>query len=231
MTGNGRDGLVPVPVSAVVTASFCPRRLFLVKRFESGWTQGPKYTICRQIASHLGKPLDGDAIWDEVLAIEPGTDPRMRTFLDTCIARCNEGGPWSSPTKSDVPLFSRKYGLYGNVDKVFDVEPLFALVRANTAPPTGVAGNDRLRIFGYMLLLSDAAEIQAGSGSVEYIPSGVSRSCSPHPIDKRRFLQALGSAREVLAGKEPMPSPGPQCRSCPSHPSCFPMGKRLSDIL
>jgi len=53
----------------------------------------------------------------------------------------------------------------------------------------------------------------------------------PHPIDKRRFLQALGSAREVLAGKEPMPSPGPQCRSCPSHPSCFPMGKRLSDIL
>jgi len=103
----------------------------------------------------------------------------MRTFLDTCIARCNEGGPWSIPTKSDVPLFSRKYGLYGNVDKVFDVEPLFALVRANTAPPTGVAGNDRLRIFGYMLLLSDAAEIQAGSGSVEYIPSGVSRSCSP----------------------------------------------------
>jgi len=56
MTGIGRDGLVPVPVSAVVTASFCPRRLFLAKRFESGWTQGAEYTICRQIASHLGKP-------------------------------------------------------------------------------------------------------------------------------------------------------------------------------
>jgi len=141
MTDGRGNEIVPVPVSAVVTASFCPRRLFLVKRFESGWAQGAKYTICRQIASHLGKPLDGDTIWDEVLALEPDMNPLMRTFLDTCIARCNEGGPWSIPIMSDVQLFSRKYGLYGNVDKIFDVEPRFAIVRANEAPLSGVAGN------------------------------------------------------------------------------------------
>lgn len=231
MAGGGGGGLVPVPVSAVITASFCPMRLYLERRSGIARTQGSEYTICRQIASHLGEPLDAGTLWDEVLAIDPGMDPRMRTFLETCIARCTEGGPWTRPRESDVPFHSDRYGLYGNIDKLFDSDPPFAIVRARPAPPAGVAGSDRLRVFGYMLLLSDAAGIDASCGSVEYIPSGVPRTYFPHPIDKRRFLQALRSTREVFSGKEPARVPGPRCRSCPSHPACFPMGKRLSDIL
>jgi CRISPR-associated exonuclease Cas4 len=231
MAGRGDNDLVAVPVSAVITASFCPTRLFLERRSGISRAQGPKYTICRQIASHLGEPLDADTLWDEVLAIDPGMDPGMRTFLENCIARCNEGGPWVPPRESDVPFHSDRYGLYGNIDKLFDTDPRFAIVRASPAPPVGVAGPDRLRVFGYMLLLSDAAGIETSSGSVEYIPSGVTRTYFPHPIDKRRFLHALRSAREIFSGKAPSRIPGPRCRSCPSHSACFPMGKRLSDIL
>ncbi len=222
---------VSVPVSAVITASFCPMRLYLERKTGNKGGPGPEYTICRQIASHLGRSLDGDRIWEEVLAMDPGMDPRMRIYLDDCIARCAAGGPWRIPSRSDVPLTSGKFGLHGNVDKIFEGEPHFAVVRAGLAPPAGVAPADRLRVFGYMLLLSDGAEIPAPCGAVEYIPSGISRLCFPHPIDKRRFFNALSSARDILSGKEPARSPGPRCRSCPAALSCSPMGKRLSDLL
>lgn len=231
MTSDGNDRLVPASVSSVITASFCPMRLFLERRSGITRTQGAEYTICRQIASHLGERLDSDVIWNEVIAIEPNTDPCMRSFLENCVSRCSEGGPWTVPRQFDVPFYSRRYGLYGNIDKLFDTNPKFAIVRASPAPRSGVAGYDRLRVFGYMLLLSDAAGIDATCGSVEYIPSGISRTYSPSPLDKRRFLQALRSAREIISGKEPERTQGERCRSCPSHPVCFPMGKRLSDIL
>lgn len=220
-----------VPVSAVVTAAFCPMRLYLERRSADHGRPGPKYVLCRQVASSLGREPDPERIWREALAIDPGIDPSLREFLDHCIERCARGGPWTVPRESDLSLASRRFGLVGNVDKVFDTAPHFAIVRAVSAPPSGIYTTDRLRVFGYMLLLSDAAGRDVPCGSVEYIPSGVARSCTPNPIDKRRFLRALESAREVLSGKVPARVAGPRCRSCPFYATCLPMGRRLSDIL
>ncbi|MDI9632875.1 MAG: Dna2/Cas4 domain-containing protein [Methanolinea sp.] len=232
MDSRGEDGsTVMVPVSAVVTAAFCPMRLYLERRTGTPRGPGPRYVLCRQVASHLGRELDPERIWDEALAIDPGIDPSLREFLGECIERCARGGPWPLPRESDLPLASRRFGLVGNVDKVFDAVPHFAVVRAVHAPPSGTHASDRLRVFGYMLLLSDAAGRDVPHGSIEYIPSGVSRSCTPNPVDKRRFLRALESAREVISGKVPARVTGPRCRSCPFHAECLPMGRRLSDIL
>ncbi|MFA5002408.1 MAG: Dna2/Cas4 domain-containing protein [Methanolinea sp.] len=220
-----------VPVSAVITAALCPMRLYLESRSAEPRQESPKYTICKQISSHLGSTLDPGLIWDEVVAIIPNADPDLHEFMNACISRCDEGGPWRGFTDTDVHLHSEKHGLSGNIDKIHDHEPFLSIVRSMHAPPAGVYTSDRLRVFGYMILMNETLGLDIQEGSVEYIPSGVVRSCTPGPIDKRRFLKAMRDARDILSGKEPPRPQGVKCQSCESLDACKPAGRRLSDLL
>ncbi|MCU0631663.1 MAG: Dna2/Cas4 domain-containing protein [Methanolinea sp.] len=220
-----------VPVSSVITASLCPMRLYLEARSGEPRTESPRYTICKQVSSHLGSQLDPVEIWNEVTAILPDVDAGMQEFLETCIARCDEGGPWAAFSDTDIHLHSEKYGLSGNLDKVHEDEPYLSIVRTVQAPRSGVYSSDRLRVCGYMILLNEEMGGDVRSGAVEYIPSGVTRTCSPQPIDKRRFLKALNDARSILSGDAPPRPGGHRCQACDSFEACRPSGRRLSDIL
>lgn len=220
-----------VPVSAVITAALCPMRLYLESRSAEPRQESYKYTICKQISSHLGRTFDPGIIWDEIGAIIPHADADMHEFMNACITRCSEGGPWRTFTAADVHLQSEKHGLSGNIDKIHDHEPFLSIVRPMHAPQSGVYTSDRLRVFGYMLLMNETLGLDVQVGVVEYIPSGVVRECTPGPIDKRRFLKAMRDARDILSGREPPRPHGVKCQMCESFEACRPSGKRLSDLL
>lgn len=220
-----------VPVSSVIKATLCPMRLFLETRSGEPRQESHTYTICKQISTHLGSPLDPREIWNEISAIVTDMDTRSFEYMESCIARCNEGGPWHTFTDSDVYFQSEKHGLAGNIDKVHAGDPFFSIVRAVPAPPAGVFTSDRLRVFGYLLLLNEATGMDVRGGIVEYIPSGIARYCIPRPIDKRRFFKALHDARDILSGDAPPRPNGIRCRECESLEACRPTARRLSDIL
>lgn len=227
--GSGKEYIVSI--SAVITAALCPMRFYLESRSGEPWMESYRYTVCKQISSHLGHTLDSTRIWDEICAISLDADSGLQEYMDACIARCSEGGPWRAFTDSDVYLQSEKYGLSGNIDKIHDSAPFISIVRAVKAPPTGVYTSDRLRVFGYMLLANEALGMDVREGSVEYIPSGTVRSCTPGAIDKRRFLKALRDARDILSGNMPPRPHGVKCQACESLDACRPSGRRLSDLL
>lgn len=221
----------PIPVSSVIRATLCPMRFFLDTRSAEPRKESHAYTICKQISAHLGSSLDPGEIWNEISAIIPDADTRSYEYMENCITRCNEGGPWRHFTDTDVFFQSEKHGLAGNIDKMHEEDPFFSIVRAAPAPPSGIYTSDRLRIFGYMLILNDQTERDVRGGIVEYIPSGIARSCIPGPIDKRRFFRALHDARDIMTGDTPPKPHGIRCRECESRESCRPSGKKLSDIL
>jgi len=231
VTKTGDGDFRPIPVSSVVTASLCPMRLYLDSRSGESRFESPKYTICKQVSSHLGQLLDPLQIWKEVVAIAPDIDPAMYGFMESCIARCNEGGPWPAFAETDVYLRSEMHDLAGNLDKLLESDPFISIVRAVRAPAAGVYSADRLRVFGYMLLVSEVTGREVSGGMVEYIPSGVARPCTPQPLDKRRFFKALADARAILSGDAPPRPTGTRCRACESYGACSPPGRRLSDIL
>lgn len=220
-----------IPVSAVITAYLCPMRFYLDSRSGETGQESLRYTVCKQVSAHLGNTIDTARIWDEVCGMVPGADPDLRGFMEDCIDRCNAGGPWHGFGNSDVYLQSKKYGISGNIDKLHDREPHLSVVRAVSAPPSGMYASDRLRVFGYMLLVKEELGTEIPGGMVEYIPSGVARYCVPRPIDKRRFFRALNDAKNILAGEAPPRPDGVRCRSCESLDACRPAGRRLSDIL
>jgi len=221
----------PIPVSSVIRATLCPMRFFLDTKSGEPRKESHAYTICKQISTHLGSTLDPREIWNEISAIIPDADTRSYEYMESCIARCNEGGPWRPFTDADVYFQSEKHGLTGNIDKMHEDEPFFSIMRAVPAPPSGVFTSDRLRVFGYMLLLNEQSVMDVRGGLVEYIPSGIARYCIPRPIDKRRFFRALHDARDILSGDTPPKPHGIKCRECESLESCRPAGRRLSDIL
>ena len=98
-------------------------------------TESDRYAICKQLSYHLGHPLEADAIWDEVLAVRPKTDPALREFLDTCIASCNKPG-WTPAAQTDVTVVSKKHGIAGMIDRVAE-DGTFSIVRAAGAMPFG----------------------------------------------------------------------------------------------
>ena len=228
-TLSGPDRVIPV--SSVVTASLCPMRLYLEARSGEPRFESPKYTICKQVSSHLDSDPDARQIWREVVAIVPDLDPGMYSWMEECLARCREGGPWEAFSDTDVYFRSETHGLSGNLDKLHESDPFISIVRAVPAPRAGVYSADRLRVFGYILLVSEATGRDVRGGMVEYIPSGEARFCSPQPIDKRRFFKALSDARTILSGDGPPRPTGARCRACESYGACSPSGRRLSDLL
>jgi CRISPR-associated exonuclease Cas4 len=217
-----------VSVSQILSAHFCPVRFYLER--DRPHAESPRYTVCKQLSTHLGVPLDADRIWDEIRTVSPGIEPAMRLFLDTCVERCRDER-WPRPSEMDIAVFSDNLGIQGRVDKILEDDPLFAITRSSEAPPAGVHGADRIRVAAYAACVAETLGIEAGTGLVEYIPSGVLRTCTVQPGDRRGMLRALAAARRVVAGQIPGKPRRAPCNGCLQRERCTPAGSSLSGLL
>ena len=129
-----------VSVSEIVRCHFCPVRFSLERKLEV--RESPRYTIAKQVSSHLGGELDEEEIWEEVEAILPEIDHGLRPYLSASVERCR-AGTWRIPAETEVPVRSERFGIRGPVDKVFDGEPAFAITRPTESPAMGVFKDNR----------------------------------------------------------------------------------------
>jgi len=211
----------------------CPVRYYFERNEPR--TESDRYAICKQISYHLGAPLDSDLIWGEVIAVRPDIDPKLREFMDTCIAAC-KGKDWKPATQTDVRVVSARYGIIGMVDRVA-ADGAFSIVRAAGALPFGTYSADRLRIAGYALCLQEMTGKEVAGGYVEYIPAGVLRFHTVQPRDRRQVLAALHKVRSINGGEvpyQPLSAPCSRCRykeRCTEKASGKLSGKKLSELM
>ena len=217
-----------VSVSEIVRCHFCPVRFSLERSLDI--RESPRYTIAKQVSSHLGGDLDPDGIWEEARAILPEIDPAFRDYLNTSVERCKTGA-WRVPTETDVPVRSDRFGIRGLVDKIFDEEPAFAITRPTEAPAVGISAADRIRVAAYSLCIRESPGIPASRGVVEYIPSGEIRVCTPQPRDRRAVIRAAEEVRRIRMGRIPKRPLSAPCNGCPHRERCHSGGRRLADLL
>jgi CRISPR-associated exonuclease Cas4 len=226
--GEGEMPGTLVSVSEIVRCHFCPVRFSLERKLDV--RESPKYTIAKQVSSHLGGDLNEEEIWEEVLAILPEIEPVFQAYLHTSVERCRSGA-WRIPTETEVPVRSDRFGIRGLVDKIFDEEPTFAITRPTESPAVGLPAADRIRVAAYSLCVRESLGLSSSRGAVEYIPSGEVRICTPQPRDRRAVIRAAESVRRIREGhipKRPLSAP---CGGCPHRERCHPGGRRLSELL
>jgi CRISPR-associated exonuclease Cas4 len=194
----------------------------------STYEESREYTICKQVAYHLGEPLCYATIWDEIAAIAPAIGEPEAAFLDSCITRCN-GKVWRTASDHDVRIRSEKYGIFGMIDRMFDEPPHFSIVRSVPSPPAGIYLQDRIRVTACAVCLSEMFGEAIGGGNVEYIPDGESRFCGIQPGDMRKLYEGLRIARNISAGSVPKRPVHAPCMSCPYSSRCDHGPKSLSE--
>jgi CRISPR-associated exonuclease Cas4 len=217
-----------ISISGVVACHRCPVRYYLEREMEGA--ESPRYTIAKQISYHLGEELDADQIWREVRTVAPELDPAMREELGEWTERCREGS-WRRAVMHDVRVASEQLGIHGVVDRLFEGDPWFSIVRSSAAPPAGLYAGDRIRIACYTLCIRETLGLEVKGGVVEHIPSGTARLCIPQPRDRRAALRAIEAAKRVNRGEVPRKPPRAPCEHCPLEAHCTPGAKRLSDLL
>jgi CRISPR-associated exonuclease Cas4 len=217
-----------IPVSRLVSASRCALMAFFSQN-EPG-IETPYYTICKQISYHLGDRLDRDLIRDEVCGILPGLKPEEEEFLESCISRCGVR-QWRPAIEHDLFVTSRKYGICGNIDRVFSAPPFFSVVRSAPPPPAGIHGTDRLKIAAYAICLSESCGKTVPGGSIEYLRTGEDRYYEILPRDIRALYSARRSVQNLAAGRIPKKPVHASCSSCRYRERCDIGPTRLSDML
>jgi len=217
-----------VTISDLVRVHACPVRFFYEQN--EPVAESERYAVCKQLSYHLGKPLDAEAIWDEITAVHPSVDPAHKEFLGICITACNKTS-WKPAAQTDVRVSSDKYGMAGMIDRV-DAEGAFSLVRASGAMPFGTYVADRIRIAAIAFCLEEMTGREVTGGTVEYIPDGVFRYHEVQPRDRRQVIAALHRLREIRDGAMPQHPLNAPCHRCKYREKCeSSVGKRLSELL
>ncbi|QYZ78916.1 Dna2/Cas4 domain-containing protein [Methanofollis formosanus] len=217
-----------IGIAAVVTARFCPLRLYLDRQEEH--EEPPRYAVCKQVSYHLGTPFEPDAVWEEVCTVLPYAGEEERALFEQCVTNCR-GKEWPRFSDHDVPVTSTALGIRGTVDKVDPAVPSFAITRASEAPQAGVWGADRVRVACFSACVRENFSLEVNGGWVEYVPSGVLRFCTPGPRDRRAMLRAVDAAKKVEEGRVPRKPLNPPCTRCPHQERCAPGPRRLSELL
>jgi CRISPR-associated exonuclease Cas4 len=215
-----------IPVSGVVACHICPRRYYFERSEEH--PESARYTVCKQVSTHLGELLDPEQIWQEVLCVLPDAPAESRELLDECVAACRET-TWKTPVQTDLAVESDTLGIRGRVDKVFE-DGTFAIARSSTAPKAGAYGTDRLRVACYVACLHETLGRAVAGGYVEYVASGVCRYVEPQPRDRREMIKAIRAAKRVVAGDIPPRPLRAPCEGCPHLERCTAGPRRLSDL-
>jgi CRISPR-associated exonuclease Cas4 len=206
----------------------CPVRFYYERN--DPITESDRYVICKQLSYHLGQPLESDVIWREVLAVRPGIDTDLRSFLEICISSCNKTG-WKPAVQSDVRVISDKHGIVGMVDRIAD-DGTYSIIRAAGAMPFGTYAADRLRIACVAFCLEEMTGNDVTGGHVEYIPDGVSRFHTVQPRDRRQVIATLHKIRSIHKGDMPLHPFNAPCNRCKFRERCEnSSGRRLSDLL
>lgn len=206
-----------IPVGDLVRCSVCPLQVYLSRSSPEEFAEPVGYSIAKQVAAHLGEPLDPAGIWEELQTVLPDAGPQERERLFEMADTCSRT-VWRSALCTDVFVSSAKYGITGRVDRLF--EDGFSIVKSSAAPSSGIYAADRLRLTAYALCLEEEHE-KPYAGSVEYLGSGTVRYlAAPSPADRRAFLAALRRAESVFRGEVPRPVHGRHCLSCRHHERC-----------
>jgi CRISPR-associated exonuclease Cas4 len=217
-----------VAISDLVRVHACPVRFYYEQN--DPLSESDRYVICKQLSYHLGQPLEPEVIWREVLAVRPGIDPDLRSFLETCITSCNKT-EWKPAAQSDVRVISDKHGIVGMVDRIAD-DGTYSIIRAAGAMPFGTYAADRLRIACVAFCLEDMTGNEVTGGRVEYIPDGVSRFHTVQPRDRRQVIASLHKIRSIHKGDMPLHPFNAPCNRCKFRERCeSSSGRRLSDLL
>ncbi len=192
----------------------CPVRYYYERN--DPIVESDRYAICKQLSYHLGNPLDPDVIWDEVLAVRPGIDADMRSFLDTCITACNKN-TWRSAAHNDVNVHSDKHGIVGMVDRLA-TDGNYSIIRASGAMPFGTYSSDRLRISCIALCLEEMTgnEVTGGtcgiysrrSVAIPYSPAPGPEAGDCHPAQDPFHPSGGPSPAPVQCTLQPLPVPG-----------------------
>lgn len=215
-------------ISDLVRVHACPVRYYYEQR--EPVTESDRYAVCKQLSYHLGRPLDADAIWQEVMAVRTTIDPSMREFLDLCITACNKM-EWKPASETDVRVVSDIQKMAGMIDRITD-DGTFSIIRASGAMPFGAYAADRLRVAAIALCLEEMTGTEVKGGNIEYIPDGVSRFHEVQPRDRRMVIATLHKLREIRDGSMPQHPLNAPCKRCRFHEKCeSSVGKRLSELL
>ncbi len=217
-----------VSISGVISCHRCPVRFSLERELPA--TESSRYTIAKQLSYHIGELLDAGMIWSEVRAVAPDIDPAEETTLRTWIEAC-EGAEWLHAAEMDVRVSSEQFRIHGTVDRIFDEEPYFAIMRATEAPPAGVYATDRIRVACYVACMEELLGHRIEGGLVEYLPSGIARMCVPQPRDRRAAYRAIKIAHNIQNGAIPKRPKNPPCEHCHVREICDQGAQSLADIL
>jgi CRISPR-associated exonuclease Cas4 len=206
----------------------CPVRYYYERN--DPFTESDRYAVCKQLSYHLGRPLEAEVIWGEVVAVHPAMDPAMREFLDLCITACNKTA-WKPAVQTDVTVVSEKQGMAGMIDRI-DENGAFSIVRASGAMPMGTYAADRLRVAAIAFCLEEMTGKDVEGGFVEYLPDGVSRYHAVQPRDRRQVIATLHKLREIHDGAMPQHPLNAPCNRCRHKEKCeSSIGRRLSELL
>ena len=217
-----------VAISDLVRVHACPVRFYYERN--DPITESDRYVICKQLSYHLGKHLEPDVIWREVLAVRPGIDTDLRSFLEICLTSCNKT-EWKPAVQSDVRVISDKHGIVGMVDRIAD-DGTYSIIRAAGAMPFGTYAADRLRIACVAFCFEEMTGNEVTGGHVEYIPDGVSRFHIVQPRDRRQVIATLHKIRSIHKGDIPLHPFNAPCNRCKFRERCeSSRGRRLSDLL
>jgi CRISPR-associated exonuclease Cas4 len=217
-----------VAISNLLRVHACPVRFYYERN--DPIIESDRYLVCKQVSYHLGRSLESDVIWNEVLAVRPGIDTDLRSFLDTCISSCKKTN-WTPASQSDVQVISEKHGIIGMVDRNTD-DGNFSIIRAAGAMPFGTYSSDRLRIACIAFCLEEITGKEVIGGNVEYIPDGASRFHTVQPRDRRLVISTLHKIRSIYKGDVPTHPLNAPCNRCKFREQCESnSGRRLSDIL
>jgi CRISPR-associated exonuclease Cas4 len=215
-------------ISDLVRVHACPVRFYYERN--NAVTESDRYAVCKQLSYHLGKPLEEDAIWNEIVTVRQKIDPALKEYLGISITSCNKQ-EWKPSKETDVRVFSNKYGLAGMIDRITD-DGAFSIIRAAGAMPMGTYAADRLRIAAIALCLEEMTGNEVEGGYVEYIPDGVSRYHAVQPRDRRQVIALLHKYKSIVDGQFPEPPLNAPCNRCKYKEKCeSSVGHRLSELL
>ena len=221
--------MAPISISSVIACHACPLRYYLEQ--EADHIEPARYTFAKQISYHLGTPLDADVIWEDVRIVAPETPDECEKTVREWVAACEQAS-WRSADEYDVRVESARLNIAGTIDRLFEDEPVAAILRSTDAPEIGIYTADRIRAACLLFCLNETIAPDATSVAIEYVPSGISRTCIPQPRDRRNALRAIRLIEKIRTGHVPRKPHDAPCDTCYLADHCTGTGaKRLTDLL
>lgn len=215
-----------VSVSAVIACHICPLRYYLTKGIES--TEPVRYTMTKQLSYALGTAIDATELWNEIALINPAVTTEDETSFLAWTQLCREQ-EWNRAEDYDVRVRSERLGVKGTIDRYCTEKPYLSIVRSSEAPEAGIYQTDRIRAACLIAAANETLRTRTEAALIEYVPSGVARTCVPQPRDRRLMMRAITAAKRVDAGILPKKPRDAPCETCELNAYCSPQPTPLSE--